>query len=444
MSEEVNELLDSFLSLCLEQRQLTNSETGNEETVTIKKDELKASSLELAKKLYTKAAELERSGDISKGNRYEFSLLISSVLAMELYNRAYRLDPEIDRNIDHERVAVEISQKDLSEIESYYNPFRKLALQNDPIDRDLFLQISKQTDKSEDKTIENEKGVFRIAFKEQPNLLKELPEDVLGRVLELLGWMNLPSLEALSTTSRSIYLACRQESLWKVLCSHMACNTEDIRPLSFDCWRLQYIMRPAFRCDGLYISKITYFRQGHQESAISQPSHLVTYYRYLRFFNGPASKRLVLALVSTDKPKQVIEQLKEIDEKAVKAVSERIFLKKPNDNNNSMNSKRNNWEKRTFESLSKANMFVGTYWRHPEDPTDRLFSLLLFDAHSKSPMRLKMTMELADPLKGMPAHRTAKCTEYRGRVEAENERNVVDFDVHNWGKFYFSRVKSYT
>ena len=64
-------------------------------------------------------------------------------------------------------------------------------------------------------------------------------------------------------------------------------------------------------------------------------------------------------------------------------------------------------------------------------------------------MRLKMAMELADPLKGAPAYRTAKCTEYIGKVvvdcddiEKVNEERI-DFDTHNWGKFYFSRVKSY-
>ena len=65
MQEEVNELLESFLALCLEQRQLTNNLDSSQ-----RKEELEKSSTELAQKLYTKAAELERSGDISKGTFY--------------------------------------------------------------------------------------------------------------------------------------------------------------------------------------------------------------------------------------------------------------------------------------------------------------------------------------------------------------------------------------
>lgn len=200
-------------------------------------------------------------------------------------------------------------------------------------------------------------------------------------------------------------------------------------------------MRPAFRTDGIYISKITYIRQGYQESAISQPSHLVTYYRYLRFFNGPATrdKQIVMALVSTDKPRQVIESLKELDEKTIKIIKERFFTSQP-PIDPPKNPKRKQTTNTTISLPLKPNLFIGTYWRH----SDRRFNLLLFDAHSKNPMRLRMRMEMADPLKGTPAHRTAKCIEYIGTVvgeEGNGER--IDFDTHNWGKFYFSRVKSY-
>ena len=71
MSEEVTQLFEDFLSLCLEQRQLASNSDQNSNSRRI--DEFKASSMELAQKLYTKAAELERSGDISKGkNDYLF------------------------------------------------------------------------------------------------------------------------------------------------------------------------------------------------------------------------------------------------------------------------------------------------------------------------------------------------------------------------------------
>lgn len=118
---------------------------------------------------------------------------------MELYNRAYRLDPEIDRHIDHERLAAEISQRDLSEIEPYYNPFRKLMIQNDPVDKELYLQIMKSQMNSETPKNDEKKGVFKLTFKEEANLLADLPSDILDKILEYLGWMHLPSLETVSS-----------------------------------------------------------------------------------------------------------------------------------------------------------------------------------------------------------------------------------------------------
>jgi hypothetical protein len=68
MQEDVNELLESFLALCLEQRQLSSkTELNQNQNQNQRKEELEACSMELAIKLFTKAAELERSGDISKG-----------------------------------------------------------------------------------------------------------------------------------------------------------------------------------------------------------------------------------------------------------------------------------------------------------------------------------------------------------------------------------------
>lgn len=66
MSDDINELMEAFLSICLEQRQISN-EVAGDDLKAKRKEELKNSSNELAQKLYTKAAELERSGEITKG-----------------------------------------------------------------------------------------------------------------------------------------------------------------------------------------------------------------------------------------------------------------------------------------------------------------------------------------------------------------------------------------
>ena len=244
------------------------------------------------------------------------------------------------------------------------------------------------------------------AFQSEPSFLEELPENVIEKTLFYLGWMHLPSLEAVSNMSRAMFLACRQHSLWRNLCCQMQClkhGTQAINQKNDDSWRLQMIMRPAFRTDGIYISKITYLRQGYQESAICQPSHLVTY-------------------------------------KTLKAIKERIFLNTTTTTRASNGNKSNrNSNSRYTNDESKANLFIGSYW----SKSDRLFTLLLFDGHSRFPMRLKMTIELGEyERSGIPSYRTAKCLDYCGMSSSSRER--INFDIHNWGKFYFSRVKSYT
>lgn len=469
MSEEneTNELIEAFLSLCLEQKKQTKAKEMEEEKEkdnssndfknknNFKEEELKNSALLLAKKLYTKAAALERSGDISK--------------AIELYNRAYRLDPEIDRNINHIELAAEISKKDLSEIEPYYNPFKKV-LRNNPIDRELYfiilqsLQSSKLESVEESSTVNEKDNVFKLSncndSKSSVNFLQELPADVLNKILQFVGWMHLPSLETISLTSRSLFLACRQEEIWKFLCERVECEchpraTTAETQLIYDSWRHQFIVRPHFRTDGLYISKITYFRQGYQETAISQPSHLITYFRYLRFFNDSeiSGGRLVISFVSTEQPRKVIDLLKEIDMKNLQAIKNRFFNNSTSIKQSSLKDKNNKNNKLKKSLLSsdvdlkigtKPNLFVGSYWRSSKHlDSDRIFHLILFDAHSKNPMKLKMKMELADPEKG-PGYRSAKCVEYTGNViVGEGEREQVHFDTQKWGKFHFSRVKTY-
>ncbi|CAN6439267.1 unnamed protein product [Victoria cruziana] len=49
-------------------------------------------------------------------------------------------------------------------------------------------------------------------------------------------------------------------------------------------WRKMWLSRPRIRTDGLYVSRNTYIRAGVAEWKITNPVHLVCYYRYIRFF----------------------------------------------------------------------------------------------------------------------------------------------------------------
>ncbi|KAL2538554.1 F-box protein 7 [Forsythia ovata] len=49
-------------------------------------------------------------------------------------------------------------------------------------------------------------------------------------------------------------------------------------------WRKMWLLRPRLRSDGLYVSRNTYIRAGVAEWKITNPVHIVCYFRYLRFY----------------------------------------------------------------------------------------------------------------------------------------------------------------
>lgn len=57
-------------------------------------------------------------------------------------------------------------------------------------------------------------------------------------------------------------------------------------------WREMFLKRPHLRFEGLYVSRNTYIHTGITEWRIKNPVHLVTYFRYIRFFpNGTLLQR---------------------------------------------------------------------------------------------------------------------------------------------------------
>jgi len=66
--------------------------------------------------------------------------------------------------------------------------------------------------------------------------------------------------------------------------------------------------RPRLRFNGIYISTVNYIRQGQaapSQTTWGSPVHIVTYYRYLRFFRNGA----VLSLLTTHEPAEVVHAL---------------------------------------------------------------------------------------------------------------------------------------
>ncbi|XP_033097435.1 F-box only protein 9-like [Anneissia japonica] len=118
--------------------------------------------------------------------------------------------------------------------------------------------------------------------------------------------LDLRSLEQLSCVSQGFYVCSRDPEIWRLSCQKIWGKTTRLTK-DFPSWRLMFISRPHLRFDGVYISKIQYYRFG--EAGLDhfyKPFHLVEYYRYLRVFpDGHA-----VMLTTAEEPSIVVSKLR--------------------------------------------------------------------------------------------------------------------------------------
>lgn len=81
-----------------------------------------------------------------------------------------------------------------------------------------------------------------------------------------------------------------------------------LHPAPYPTWTAMFRHRPRVRFNGCYISTVNYMRAGHGSAnhiTWNSPVHIVTYYRYLRFFrDGTAA-----SLLTTSEPAEVVPHL---------------------------------------------------------------------------------------------------------------------------------------
>ncbi|RDA93270.1 hypothetical protein CP533_6478 [Ophiocordyceps camponoti-saundersi (nom. inval.)] len=83
-------------------------------------------------------------------------------------------------------------------------------------------------------------------------------------------------------------------------------------PSTYASWSDMFRRRPRIRFNGCYISTVNYVRPGHHSASAapaawagSSPVHIVTYYRYLRFFRDGS----LISLLTTVHPADIVHQL---------------------------------------------------------------------------------------------------------------------------------------
>lgn len=309
-----------------------------------------------------------------------------------------------------------------------------------------------------------------------------VPDEVLVRILQWVGLLHAASLETCALTCKAMYIASRRSIVWRTLyrstratrqstdwrrrCASGATGrenhpslglrsrTQDILiPSIYDHpspdYRQVYFETPRVRTDGLYICRLSYFRPGLTDGAFCQPVHLVTYYRYLRFFPATSTGHVVLFVVSTEEPKAMIDLLRHPPERrlsdlipqgvqAMDLIREGAgwpFRAKP--------GKLGPFTKPA--AFRKANLFIGKYFR--ESPRAPSYSLVLYDPQTSLSPGYIFALDLTVSKSAQSAvSNVIVCDRYCSLsppITLHGSPRVHDFAVRDWGKFLFSRVRSY-
>jgi F-box protein 9 len=202
--------------------------------------------------------------------------------------------------------------------------------------------------------------------------------------------------------------------------------TRSLTPSIYASWKAMFRHRPRIRFNGIYISTVNYVRSGqastNQATWGGSPIHIVTYYRYLRFFRDGA----VISLLTTNEPGDVVHHV----------TKDNLHLHRDRD-------------KSHVSALPSAVMYLAQKgrWRlssaldYPEaDPAEQESDLFIETEGAGPKYMYRMNLSLRSAGKGAKNnkliwrsfHSYNKLTDDWGEFTLKNDK-----------PFFFSRVKSY-
>ncbi|KAI4375135.1 hypothetical protein MLD38_013041 [Melastoma candidum] len=132
-------------------------------------------------------------------------------------------------------------------------------------------------------------SVSRRPYVDPALIHRSLPDELLHEVFARLHPYDLGRA---SCVCRKWRYTIRNPVFWRTAClkawqlSGVVENYRTLQSKYEGSWRKMWILRPRVRTDGLYVSRNTYIRTGVAEWTVSNPVHLVCYYRYIRFYHS--------------------------------------------------------------------------------------------------------------------------------------------------------------
>ncbi|KAI8144020.1 hypothetical protein BJV82DRAFT_667861 [Fennellomyces sp. T-0311] len=326
--------------------------------------------------------------------------------ALASYRRAFKLDPDIDhayKNHYRNHIAP-ATQQSTSGKEQTQEEFRHVV----PVGNEYVAPSATRKDPLEDLIYEFTRELIpyvpQVDYK--PVHVARIPSEILLHVLRHLILRSVSSVANFALVCKNFFLLTRAPSLWRFASEHAFkspyMNMEVSRQFQAEYvnrvydghWMRMFIERPRIRYDGVYISTCHYIRPGSNENTFNQPVHLVTYYRYLRFFPDGT----ILKYLSTDEPAHIVKLL--------------------------------------TPELNRRQVFRGQF----EQNEGRIYVEMKDRLRPREDFR--MVLNIKSTHRGR--HNKLAWVEYASLTEGREEEDETIYDLKMMKPYFFSMVRSYT
>ena len=265
-------------------------------------------------KFYNSAIEYERIGQLNE--------------ALNFYRRAFKLDDEIDKNFEKytkQKASFFNNKVDNDNNNNYhdndniYDDFKLDKQGNYVYNFSKTIQLepdapTQSTNRSDavDSIIQSLSSFqFEPEDENKKFPISILPDEVFTNIFyQMISTTDVQTLIRFARTSKKLLMLSNDNVIWKTLVKHHYKPPHQIS-YKFDIqsfvnkqfngnWRKFWIDIPRIRLDGVYISICHYLRHGIGESAWNSFTQLVTFYRYLRFYDDGTVIHLLTSIPPTE------------------------------------------------------------------------------------------------------------------------------------------------
>ncbi|CAJ0930521.1 unnamed protein product [Ranitomeya imitator] len=218
--------------------------------------------------------------------------------------------------------------------------------------------------------------------------------------------LDLRSLEQLSLVCKGFYICARDPEIWRLACLKVW-GRSCVKMVPYITWRQMFLERPRVRCDGVYISKTTYIRQGEQS--------LDGFYRaWHQIYEVFFPEGQIIMLTTPEDPQTIVPRLRTKNSRTDAMLLGHYRLSQDTDNQTKVFAVITNKKEEKSAEYQKYRYFR----RGPVQETDRSFHVGL---------------------------QLCSSGRYRFNKLVHRETAVTAFDIDKmYTPLFFARVKSFT